>query len=424
MPAAPKDLGAPTRAPVTDRSSIRPGNLGSILRRLRDDGPRSRTELAADTGLPKATVSTLVNELTDLGLVREGEPLRSEGAIGRPRLAVELDGRRVCGIGVEINVDYVAAIALDLRGRTVFERRTAADVPALGPDGTIDVVAELTAEAIAQTRAEGIRPVGMTIAAPGGADAATGSITTAVNLGWRNAAIIAPLRERFGPHAPLPPIAIRNDAHVATVAEYVAVAGDGVRDLLYVTGEVGVGGGVYSGGQPYQGSRGRACEFGHMPINPEPVTCPCGRIGCWETMVGLGAFLDHATDSDDAVRDPLTDRERRLAELHSRAEAGDERTLAALREVAAGLGRGVALLVDAFDPEIVVLGGYFTQFADYLLEPVQRTIDERVLAPSAGRCEVRPSTYRYTSTVRGGAQFALEPVFQDPVGTLARSPEL
>jgi predicted NBD/HSP70 family sugar kinase len=84
----------------------------------------------------------------------------------------------------------------------------------------------------------------------------------------------------------------------------------------------------------------------------------------------------------------------------------------------------VALLVDAFDPELVVLGGYFTQFADYLLDSVQRTIDERVLAPSTGRCELRPSTYRYTSTVRGGAQFALEPLFQDPVGTVGRSPAL
>ncbi|WP_370374603.1 ROK family protein [Catenulispora sp. GP43] len=420
----PKQPGAAARTPVTDRSSIRPGNLGLILRRLRDDGPRSRTALAADTGLPKATISSLVTELADLGLVREGDPQRGEGAVGRPRLAVELDGRGVCGIGVEINADYVAAIALDLRGRTVFERRAAADVPALGAAGTLDVVGRLTAEAITQTRSAGIRPLGMTIAAPGGADPATGSITTAVNLGWRDVPVVAPLRERFGADVPLPPIAIRNDAHVATVAEYVAVAGAGVRDLLYVTGEMGVGGGVYNGGQPYHGARGRACEFGHMPINPEPVACPCGRVGCWETMVGLGAFLDHATDSGDIVRDPLTDRERRLAELHRRAESGDERTLGALREIAAGLGRGVALLVDAFDPELVVLGGYFTQFADYLLEPVQRAIDERILNPSTGRCEVRPSTHRYTSTVRGGAQFALEPVFQDPVGTIGRSPAL
>jgi predicted NBD/HSP70 family sugar kinase len=191
-----------------------------------------------------------------------------------------------------------------------------------------------------------------------------------------------------------------------------------------VTGEVGVGGGVYNAGRSYHGARDQACEFGHMPINPEPVPCACGRRGCWETMVGLDAFLARAADPDDPVRNLMTDREQRLDELHRRAEAGDDRTLTALGEIAAGLGRGVALLVDAFDPRVVVLGGYFTQFSDYLLEPVQRALDERILSPALGSCEVRPSTYKYTSTVRGGAQYALEAIYQDPAGTMSRTPEL
>lgn len=413
--------GGAARKPVADRSSIRPGNLGLILRHLRDGGPCSRTALAADTGLPKATISSLVNELAGLGLVREGDQVRTDGAIGRPRLAVELDGRGVCGIGVEINADYVATIVLDLRGQTVFERRAAADVRALGPAGTLDAAAALLKEAVAETRARGIRPVGVTVAVPGTVDPGPSGVATSVNLDWNNVPVTAPLRERFDPGMPLPPVTIRNDAHLATVAEYVAVAGDGVRDLVYVTGEVGVGGGVYNAGQAYHGSRNRACEFGHMPINPEPAQCVCGRLGCWETMVGLGTFLAHAADPDDPVRNLMTDREQRLAELHRRAEAGDERTLGALREIAAGLGRGVALLVDAFDPRLVILGGYFTQFGDYLLEPVQRTLDERILNPPVGRCEVRASTYKYSSTVRGGAQYALEAVYQDPAGTMNRA---
>lgn len=417
------DAGGKAGRPVAARSSIRPGNLGLILRRLRDGGPRSRTALAGDTGLPKATISTLVNELSDLGLVREGDQVRGEGAVGRPRLAVEMDGRGVCGIGVEINSDYVATIVLDLRGQTVFERRAAADVPLLGPDGTLDVVVALLEKAIAHTRARGIRPVGITVAAPGGADPATGTITTSANLDWHNVAVTAPLLERFAGTV-LPPITVRNDAQLATVAEYLAVAGDGVLDLVYVTGEVGVGGGVYNAGRFYQGAQNRACEFGHMPVNPEPVPCVCGRLGCWETMVGLGAFLARAADPGDTVRNLMTDREQRLAELHRRAEAGDERTLGALREIAVGLGRGVALLVDAFDPRLVVLGGYFHQFGDYLLEPVQRTLNERTLTPAIATCQVRPSTYKYTSTVRGGAQYALEAIYQDPAGALSRAPAL
>ncbi|WP_177246717.1 ROK family transcriptional regulator [Actinacidiphila alni] len=417
------DAAGLARPRVTDRSSIRPGNLGLVLRLLRDGGPRSRTALAEDTGLPKATISTLVNELSDLGLVREGDLVRGEGVIGRPRLAVELDGRGVCGIGLEINCDYVATIVVDLRGRTVFERRAAADVPLLGPGGTLDITAGLLESAIAHTRAGGITPVGITVAAPGGADPATGTITTSVNLDWHDVAVGGPLKERLAGTV-LPPVSVRNDAHLGTVAEYLAVAGDGVQDLVYVTGEVGVGGGVYNAGRFYHGAHDRACEFGHMPVNPEPVPCVCGRLGCWETMVGLGAFLKKAADPTDTVRNTMTDREQRLAELHRRAGAGDERVLGALRDLAAGLGRGLSLIVDAFDPRLVVVGGYFHQFADYLLEPVQRILDERTLAPAVTTCQVRPSTYMYTSALRGAAQYALESIYQDPAGTMNRSPAL
>src|SRR3954462_3049002 len=98
-----------------DHLVVRRSNLGLVLRTLRDAGPRSRARLADDTGLNKATVSSLVAELIDRGLVAEGGVERG-GAVGRPGVVVELDGRRVCGIGVEINVDYVALIVLDLCG--------------------------------------------------------------------------------------------------------------------------------------------------------------------------------------------------------------------------------------------------------------------------------------------------------------------
>jgi predicted NBD/HSP70 family sugar kinase len=408
-----------TARAAADRSSIRPGNLGLILRCLREGGPRSRSALVQDTGLPKATISTLVTELADLGLVREGEPER--GDIGRPRLSVELDGRTVCGVGLEINIDYIAVIALDFRGQTVFQDRRAIDVPAIGPDATLDIAAQLIAEALSTTGAQGIRTVGVTVAVPGGANAATGTLDGSVSLGWHNVQIIAPLRERLSVHGDIPPITLGNDAHLATVAEYVAVAGAGIRDMLYVTGDVGVGGGVYNDGRTYHGSRGKACEFGHMPINPEPVPCPCGRLGCWETMIGLRTLLSLAADTGDPIQDPWTDRSQRLAELQHRARNGEQRALAALQEIATGLARGIALLIDVYDPRLVVLGGYFTQFGDFLLETVQRTVDERAFSPETAACEVTLSAHGFDSTIRGAAQHALEAILQDPARALAAS---
>ena len=395
-----------------DRASVRRGNLGMILRRLRDHGPRARTLLAEETGLPKATISNLVAELTGFGLVRDGEFEPGVSPGGRPRQAVELDGRGVCGIGVEINTDYVSIIALDLRGTVVFEDHVAADVPELGVEGTLDTVAGLLRESLTEMAKTGIKPVGVTLVVPGRINAATGGVTIAANLRWRNVVCVPGLRERLGADAP--PIAIANDARLGTIAEYVEVAGSGVVDLLYVTGEVGVAGGVIAGGREHHGAHGAALEIGHLQLNPEPVPCTCGRHGCFETMVGLGALLRLAADVGDPVRDPWTDREQRLSEIRRRAEAGDPRTLAALHQVAASLGSGVTMLVSILDPELVILGGYFAFLGEYLIDEVQRAVDDRVLSSDADTCTVALSAHGSTSAVRGGAQLSLEAVFQDP----------
>ena len=137
-------------------------------------------------------------------------------------------------------------------------------------------------------------------------------------------------------------------------------------------------------------------------------------------MVGLAALLRAAADPNDPVHDPSRDLEDRLTELRGRAEAGDERTLAALARIADGLGLGTSILVDVLNPKAVVFGGYFAFFGDYLADAVRTTLSERILVPG-GNCEVLLSTLGFTSAARGAAHQALEIVFQDP-GTVAALP--
>src|SRR3954447_24557839 len=140
--AAPGRRHAPA-----DQATVRRSNLGLVLRHLRDNGSRSRARIAQETGLNKATVSSLVSELAQRRLVVDGEVDRA-GSVGRPGLTVHLDGHVVCGIGVEVNVDYAAVLVLDLRGEVLVDRREGLDVPALGPERTLDAVARLVTEAI------------------------------------------------------------------------------------------------------------------------------------------------------------------------------------------------------------------------------------------------------------------------------------
>jgi predicted NBD/HSP70 family sugar kinase len=393
-----------------DQATVRRSNLGLVLRHLRDAGSRSRARIAQETGLNKATVSSLVAELTDRGLVSAGDVDRA-GSVGRPGLIVHLDGATVCGIGVELNVDYAATLVLDLRGRVLFEHRIALDVPALGPDKTLDAVAELVAEAVEAAHARGAAPVGLTVAVPGLVRSLDGVATYAPNIGWRDVAVLDGLRARTGTDYP---IRVENDANLSAIAEWVMGQEARTSDLVYLTGEVGVGGGVIVGGQLLRGVGGLSGEVGHTALGDPDVVCGCGRRGCWETAVGLSALLREAADPDDPVHDPARDLETRLAEIAARADAGDARTLAALEKVGTNLGTGAAVLINLFNPGVIILGGYFGILGRFLTEPMTAELNKRVFGPELAGARVVLSTLGFTAAVRGGAHVALESVFDDP----------
>jgi predicted NBD/HSP70 family sugar kinase len=185
-------------------------------------------------------------------------------------------------------------------------------------------------------------------------------------------------------------------------------------DLVYLTGEVGVGGGVIVAGQLLRGNGGLSGEVGHMSLGDPDRVCGCGRRGCWETVVGLAALLRDAADPDDPVRDPARDLETRLAEIERRAADGDARTLAALSRIGTALGTGAALLINVFNPAAIVLGGYFAVVGRFLTEPLTAELRSRVFGPDLAGARVVLSTLGFTAAVRGGAHVALESVFDDP----------
>ncbi|WP_329476270.1 ROK family protein [Kribbella sp. NBC_01484] len=400
------------RGVAADHVSLRRNNLSVVLRHVRDLGPRSRARIAADTGLNKATVSSLVAELVERGLLREG-PADSTRALGRPGQLVELDGTGVCGVGAEINVDYLAVAALDLAGNVVLEKRIPLDVAHLDPGTTLDRFAGLVGEAVAAVDARGGQLAGVTLAVPGLVEGETGDLKLAPNLGWGELSVAQEMRARLG--EPTYPLHVDNEANLAALAAYSEIRQhDQVHDLVLLTGAVGVGGGVVTGGHLLRGGHGFSGEVGHMPVAPPGRVCGCGRTGCWETVVGLPALLHEATDGDDPVRDPSLDVEQRLAGIVRRAEAGDARTLTALKDVGTWLGIGGAILVNILNPDVLVLGGYFAVLGPWLQEPLEKAVRDRVIAPDGGGCRVVRSELGFAAAVRGGAQISLDQVFVDP----------
>lgn len=395
---------------TADHIAVRRSNLSLVLRHLRTHGPRSRARIATETGLNKATVSSLVAELSDRGLARDGEVERA-GQVGRPGQTVEIDGR-VCGLGAEINVDYLAVHVLDLRGEHVTSARKPLDVPQLGPGRTIDEIAALITMAMNDVTTTGRDVAGITIAVPGLVETKQGMVRIAPNLDW----LEVPVADELAARLPdvTEPIHVDNDANLSALAEYVMGSHAGTSDLLFLTGETGVGGGVIADGRLVRGAAGFGGEVGHMAIAEPLHLCGCGRRGCWETAVGLAAVLRSVANPGDSVADPSVDLEVRLAEIRRRAELGDGRTVRGLHAVGTSLGLGASILIQVVNPKVLVLGGYFAELGDFVLDALHDELDKRVVVPNRGGCDIALSTLGFTAAGRGGAHVVLEAVLNDP----------
>ncbi|MFE9133029.1 ROK family protein [Streptomyces sp. NPDC007355] len=397
-----------------DQVSVRRANLALVLAEVRSSGPASRAAVARGTGLTRATVSSLVGELLERGLVREAD-FHQDGSVGRPGRHLELDGRTVAALGLEVNSRYLAACSVDLAGRTLQERRLVHDATTRGAEETLRALASLAVELIEEAGRAGVRVAGVGVAVPGPVAVATGRVHSAPNLHWDD----VPVAERLRTLAALPDdlgVVVDNEANLAALAEWDH-SHAGVADLMYVTGEAGMGAGIVSAGRLLRGASGFSGELGHVQIDPDGARCACGRTGCLETKVALPAALRTAAPDllpEGEQGGPGRDPQEQAAELMRRAASGDPRTLAGLDEIGRWLGTGLSIPVNLLNPEVIVLGGYFAAVAPYLLPSAMRELRARVVAGDAALCRVTGSVFGFSAAVRGAAGVIVEEVFADP----------
>ena len=395
------------RAPTlrADQTTVRRANLGVVLRHVASQGPCSRARIAAQTGLTRGTVSSLVSELVELELLRDSGEDGRDGSVGRPAQPVELADVSVA-VGLEISVDSLEVSVEDLTGRVRYERRVFVDnrLSASGP--VLDRLARMALHAIDEVERDGLRIVGIAVAVPGLVELDSGTLLRAPNLGWTRLAIVDELRDRL----PDVPIRVENEANLAALAEHWQGAARNVRNFICVFGEVGVGAGIVVDGELYRGAHGFGGEFGHVAVAPGGELCACGSRGCLETLVGLEAIARRASlqiESGERMRSVT-------AELVRRAEAGDSDVLTALHEAGTSLGLALASVVNLFDLDVVVLGGCFGPLSSWLAQEVETALRSRVLAAEWSTCELRPSAIGELAAVRGAAALMLRGLLAAP----------
>jgi predicted NBD/HSP70 family sugar kinase len=393
---------APSRS---DQTTVRRANLGVVLQQIAGGEPRSRARVAADTGLTRGTVSSLVGELIELDLLREtGEDQRS-GRAGRPGLALELSDR-VVAIGLEVNVDYLAVCVEDLAGNVRYEKHVHTDNRRSAPGPVLSRLARLARGADDVIAAEELTSAGIAVALPGLVAAETGVLLRAPNLGWSDIAVADEISSRLGGV----PVRADNEANLAALAEHWQGVARGLDNFICVFAEVGVGAGIFIGGDLFRGSHGFGAELGHIAVEPGGLPCQCGARGCLETIVGQEAIARRAGICEDDKR-----RARNVTrELVRHAEQGDEAVIASLAEAGRALGIGLASAVNLFDVDAVVLGGCLGPLAPWLIADVREALGVRVLSAGWSGCEVLVSEFGEGAAVRGAAALTLRSVLAEP----------
>jgi predicted NBD/HSP70 family sugar kinase len=381
--------------PVRQRS-LRTHNLGLVLRHVAaSPKPVSRADVAGGTGLTKATVSTLVDELLGGGLLVEVAPPPRTGA-GRPAVGLRLTTQGPAGLGLEVNVDYLAAAVLDLTGAQRQHTLRRSDQRGRSPEAVLDDLATLAGETVRAAAAEGLRVAGIAVAVPG--LVADGVVRLAPNLDWRDVPLAAALTDRSATvGVPLDgrTLTVDNEANLAAVAELHAIAAPR-PSFLYISGEIGVGAGIVLEGQLLRGARGYGGELGHVTIRPDGVPCRCGARGCLEAYANQEVLL-RAAGLDPA--DPA----EAMTRLVALARAGAHPALMALEDVGSALGVAAADVVNLLDLDTVVLGGSYAPLARWLIAPVTREITERTITSGWAPVTVRASALGTSATVVGAA---------------------
>jgi predicted NBD/HSP70 family sugar kinase len=386
----------------TNQEAVRRHNLGTLLGHVHLLGRVSRADLTSLMGLNRSTIAGLVGELQGLGLAEQvrSEAVRNGAGRPSPDVVPAPDGAHV--LAVDVRVDGLAVARVGLGG-AVLSRATGPIPASRDPHAVADAIMDmlrLVVRDVSPTSAL----VGVGMAVPGVVRRSDGLVRLAPNLGWVDVPFSRIMSERLGGIAP---VELGNDADLGALSEHLRGAGVDVADLVYLSGEVGVGAGIVVDGHQLAGAGGYAGEVGHLTLDPNGLECHCGNRGCWETQVGAHAIAE-------AIGLPL-DRVASLGELLDGLQDVDDR----LRVVGRQLGRGIANVVNLLNPQVVVVGGYMRSLYPLVRQEVDAALHEAALVAPRELVRVELPGLGADAVLVGAAETAFERLLADPVSCLA-----
>ena len=388
--------------------SLRELNRGRVIDALRGRGTASRAEIARATGLSRSTVSSIVSDLIEAGLLTERPEATGVAhgeAGGRPPVLLSLNPSAGLAVGVDFGHTHLRVAVSDLSHEVLAESWRELDVDHSADDG-LDVAAELVTEVLKEAKVGRTGVIGVGMGLPGPIDRTTGAVgSSSILPGWVGVNAAMEMERRLGL-----PVTVENDANLGALAEFVWGSGRGHSDVIYIKLSSGVGAGLLFGGRLHQGAGGTAGEIGHIPAQNGTAICRCGSRGCLETVASVRAIAEQVAASrgeDVSPRDLqklIADRDPAASRLIG--EAGRE------------IGVAIAGLCNLVNPNCVIIGGDLSAAGELITEPVHESIRRYAITSAADQVAVVAGVLGERAELLG----ALALVLHAPDGALGSGP--
>jgi len=367
------------------QSALRLANQQRVLRAVRSTGSLTQTQIARATGLSAATVSNIVRELKDDGIVTV-VPTSSNG---RRAQSVSLARETGLAVGVHVTATHLRVAVGDMAYEVLAEEQIRYEAGQSAERG-LRRTEWLVSTLLRQARLDRSQVRGVGLAVPGPIDERSGHLDTGTVLAsWQGLDVATELGERLGM-----PVEIGNDAAAAALGELVWGAGRDATDLAYLKLSAGVGAALVINGEVYRGHGGLAGEFGHITVNDQGRICRCGNRGCLETVVG-GPYLTELLPHRPGEPPPTLEQ---LIEAALEGDLGSRRVIA---DAGRAVGTAAAMLCNLLNPQRVVVGGELAAAGDLLLQPMEEMLARQTLPRAAEMVSVTPAELGESAAVRG-----------------------
>jgi predicted NBD/HSP70 family sugar kinase len=342
-----------------DQSISRAMNRRLVLNLLRAGGPKSRAEIASVTGLSAATVGFVVGDLLAEAVLIEGQA--SSGSSGRRPIPVDINYSGRLAVGLKLMNGSIEGVLTDLSTTPM----AALTIPVDGgsPEDYIDASAKAV-ELLASRKVSKAKITGVGVGMPGIIDTSRGLCLRSNRFNWDNVPIAAMIADRV--HVP---VWVDDDVNSFALAQQLFGLGKHHQTFGVLAIGVGIGCAVVVDGMVHHGASGAAGKLGHTSFDPSGPTCECGRRGCLQSFFSEPVLLKRWREAKGLG--PEVTR----FDLLKAAEAGDNTSIALLRDAGLGIGHHLAHFCNILDPEVIVAGGEAVTFGDFLFGPMREALE-------------------------------------------------